>query len=244
VKDEDTSSVRLEAALAERVPGTAIEVVNAGLSTYHTETERDLLFEKGLAYEPDLVILHYVPNDVEVDVYHPGPKVEFFREYTATYQEPGWLARHSQFIGWASQRFGLAVRSRSYIREAVASFDENSEGWQRSRAALDDIARALSERGIGFLVVLHPFLHELDGDYPFQPIHDALRRHCESTGVAFLDLRAAYRDFNGPELWVHPTDQHPNERAHRIAAEAIADHLLARPELFSPLRRALAEPAS
>ena len=42
-----------------------------------------------------------------------------------------------------------------------------------------------------------------------------------------LDLRDSYREFRGPELWVHETDQHPNEIAHQIAADATRDFLLA-----------------
>jgi hypothetical protein len=47
-----------------------------------------------------------------------------------------------------------------------------------------------------------------------------------------LDLRNAYREFNGPELWVHETDQHPNEIAHAIAADAVYAYLKAHPELL------------
>ena len=43
----------------------------------------------------------------------------------------------------------------------------------------------------------------------------------DSAGVPLLDLRPIYQDFSGPELWVHESDQHPNELAHRMAAEAV-----------------------
>lgn len=87
-------------------------------------------------------------------------------------------------------------------------------------------------------MVIFPFLHDLDGDYPFQPIHDVVRTHLESTGVRVLDLRPAFSDYHGPELWVHPTDQHPNEIAHGLAARAIAAYLLAHPEAFPMRERA------
>ena len=88
--------------------------------------------------------------------------------------------------------------------------------------------------GIGLLVVIFPFFHELDGDYAFQPVHDIVRGHCEEEGIPVLDLRDAYSGFNGPELWVHPTDQHPNEIGHRIAADAIVRWLAERPDVLIP----------
>ena len=32
---------------------------------------------------------------------------------------------------------------------------------------------------------------------------------------------AAFNGYDGPELWVHPNNQHPNEKAHAIVADAI-----------------------
>jgi hypothetical protein len=40
-----------------------------------------------------------------------------------------------------------------------------------------------------------------------------------------LDLFDAFRGRDGPSLWVHPTNQHPNEEAHAIAAEALGRFL-------------------
>ena len=84
--------------------------------------------------------------------------------------------------------------------------------------------------------MIFPFFHELDGDYPFQRIHDSVREFAAREGIETLDLLDAYRAYRGPELWVHETDLHPNEQAHEIAADAIFDHLLAHPDLFAPVR--------
>ncbi len=39
-----------------------------------------------------------------------------------------------------------------------------------------------------------------------------------------------------PELWVHETDQHPNEIAHRVAADAVHSFLVTHPELLEGVR--------
>ena len=46
-----------------------------------------------------------------------------------------------------------------------------------------------------------------------------------------MDLRDAFPGFNGPELWVHETDQHPNEKAHELAAAAVFRYVRTHPQL-------------
>ena len=38
-----------------------------------------------------------------------------------------------------------------------------------------------------------------------------------------MDLRVALQGHAAESLWVHPVDHHPNEIAHRLAAEALVD---------------------
>ncbi len=46
---------------------------------------------------------------------------------------------------------------------------------------------------------------------------------CVWNGIPVLDLLDAFEGQPYEELWVHPSDQHPNEDGHYIAAEALAD---------------------
>ena len=233
VKRRDICLTRLGELLANDGPAKQIEVINTGTVAKNTVDERDLLLDVGLRYDPDLVILHFCPNDVEEDVMRWGPKIEFFREYTAIYQIPDAFSKYSHFWGWARQQYRRRVMGRAYIRECLASFHEEGRPWKRCQKALADIQRICTERDVGLLVVILPFFHELDGDYPFQPVHDLVRGLCQSSGIHVLDLRGHYREFRGPELWVHPTDQHPNEIAHGIAARAMAEYLRTHPDVYA-----------
>lgn len=234
VRHEDVVLTRIGELLAGHMPDLDVETINTAMSGTNTVHQRDLLEGRGLDYDPDLVILFFVLNDVEEDPTTNRPKIEFFKNYTSIYQEPDLISRYSHLWGWARQRFKLAYEARRYVKQSVSSFTEDDAGWEHTRRALDDIRRLTSERGIPLLVVIFPFFHDLDGDYPFQVVHDAVRECCQSFGIPVLDLRDSYRDFRGPELWVHPTDQHPNEIAHDIAARAIARHLI---EHSDPLLR-------
>lgn len=230
VKREDICLTKLGPLLRE-AGGMPIETINTGYSGLDTIAERDILREFGLRYNPDLVILFFVPNDVVIH-WHSGPKIEFFREFHTIYESPDWLSGYSNLWSWGRQRILREITARSYISQCVGTFHEDDEDWRLCRAALGDIQKMCADRNISLLVAMFPFFHNLDGDYPFQPVHDAVRDYCEKNTIHFLDLRESYRSYHGPELWAHPTDQHPNETAHGIAAQAIADYLRQHPELF------------
>ena len=233
VKREDICLTKLGSLLGDASSGMAIETINMGMSQFNTLDERGVLKYAGLKYDPDLVIVHFVLNDVVVN-WHKGPKVEFFKDYRAIYESPDTLSRYSQLWSWARQRFLREIRGRHYIQQCISSFSSESDDWRLCRDALKDIQNICADRQIGLLVVIFPFFHELDGNYPFQPIHDVVHTYCVDQGIDVLDLRDDFRQFNGPELWVHPTDQHPNEIAHDITARAVAKYLINQSKLFAP----------
>ena len=223
----------VESSLAAQDPSRAVETINTARPGVNTFWQASTLQGRGLAYDPDLVILFFVLNDVEQDTRGPVAMVEFQTDYRNLYQQPDWFTAHSQLWGWARQRSIATARARRYVTDCVASFHEHSWKWELTTGALDQIQAALDARGIPLLMVVFPFFVELDGDYPFASIHEVVRQHAEERGIPLLDLRDAYRAFHGPELWVHETDQHPNELAHRVAAEAVHGFLVTHPELLS-----------
>lgn len=86
--------------------------------------------------------------------------------------------------------------------------------------AVEYMARE-SER---FLVALFPLFVDL-GRYPFEREHYIIREQLKNRGVEVLDLYERFKSMDEHELIVYPTDRHPNEIAHRIAAEAIEERL-------------------
>jgi hypothetical protein len=91
--------------------------------------------------------------------------------------------------------------------------------------------RSLDARGARLLVAPWPLLLGLERGYPFAEAHQAIERFCLSASIAHHDLLAAFQGRRTAELWVHPVDHHPNELAHRLAADSLAPVVagLARP---------------
>ena len=86
--------------------------------------------------------------------------------------------------------------------------------------------RISQEIGAAYAVVVYPFLYQLDERYPFRELHDNVRDACTDAGIPFHDLLADFEGHAYADLWVHPSDQHPNEEGQRIAAEAVARFVL------------------
>ena len=55
-----------------------------------------------------------------------------------------------------------------------------------------------------------------------------IEQFAEANEISTLSLLPAFAGEDDVDLWISPTDQHPNEKGHAIAAEAIADFLAER----------------
>ncbi len=75
-----------------------------------------------------------------------------------------------------------------------------------------------------FLLVLFPLFVDL-GNYPFAKEHSTIVEGLRRRHIEVLDLLDTFRNQDEEALIVHPTDRHPNEVAHRMAAEAIRERL-------------------
>lgn len=170
VRFEDVCLTKLGEELNDAGLDGSIEVINTGISAMNTGHHLDVLAHRGWHYDPDLVILFFVLNDVEIDLEAPGPKVEFFRNYTSLYLQPDWLCDHSNLWSWGRQRYLRSFRARRYIEECLASYRDDAQKWQACKSALHRIAQFCHRADYKLLVVIFPFFHELDGKYPFQPI--------------------------------------------------------------------------
>ncbi|HVJ83517.1 MAG TPA: SGNH/GDSL hydrolase family protein [Planctomycetia bacterium] len=91
-----------------------------------------------------------------------------------------------------------------------------------SLAQMNEMQRSAGKR---FVIAIFPLFVKLEGSYPLGELHESLNRKLTELKIDHLDLRPAFAGIKTEDLIVHPVDRHPNEVAHRLAAQAIADHL-------------------
>jgi hypothetical protein len=79
-------------------------------------------------------------------------------------------------------------------------------------------------RGVPFVVGIFPlFGNPLDESYPFVEEHEKVAQAAGEAGALVVDLLPWYRGLRWELLVVDgPRDEHPNEIAQRIAAQALA----------------------
>lgn len=220
VRRKDTFLAELERRLNAGGGAPRFEVLNLGVPAYDTEEEAYLLYNRGMRLHPDLVVMCFFLNDAwggqENNAFNPPrDSLPFWRRYSrlADYVATG-IARHNA--------------QATLIRQYHLAYEDRATGWKKVRHALHETKRLTDSAGVPFVLILFPELWKLSKDHPFADIHAKVAAFAESQGIPVLDLLPAFKGHDGPELWVHPANQHPNAEAHRIAGDALYRFLVDR----------------
>lgn len=259
VEAEETFSSVLEGALRAR--GLPVEVLNTGVSGFST-AEAYLYLERELwRYQPDLVLVSFYVNDL-VDNVRTGlfaledgqlvPRAEGYVPAGALgdFLNRNWLfsflAEHSDAFALLKERANLLVKRR-LVERNLRNLEEASPGaaapaatptdegeYERALGAalLDALAEACRARGVPLVVQSIPFEQ---GDPP--RLEDALPPGFDPAqpGVSVLSARDVLAPHLGRELlYWRRSHWHWTPFSHRVAGEALAEHiagqgLLARP---------------
>jgi lysophospholipase L1-like esterase len=222
VREEDTYPARLEKTLGEAMAGRTVQVLNAGVQGYGTREEVALFFDRCAKLRPDVVTLGFFLNDATPF----GETVRQNDERTCELPLSG-LARISKIWEIIERRRRAASLQEEFFDTTRRSFD--SEAWQIARQLLAMMQAESKKNGFRFIVVLLPMMCGLDGDYPFDDLHARIADACRGAGCEVIDLLPVFRGRRPESLWVHPTDQHPNEIAHELIARSLAEALGAHP---------------
>ena len=223
VSDSECYLAHLGTWLREQDSDTGWQVLNMAGPGYNTVVEIELLKSKGLSFNPRLVIIHYVVNDLDL---------------------PSFIAEAGSM--WTLKRFFLKEAfSRKFpfrysgLNRLDVPFDGETGRYRyredrvppryRDLVGLDAFTRAMHE------------LKDLGEQHGFEIIvladlrpPDSVIRVCESEGFHLVTTRQAVRlylhekDFGRYEqsdLVFSPTDTHPSVRGHRLLAGVLIEAL-------------------
>ena len=232
-----TFPYRVEGLLEERGQNT-VETVNAGVGGYSPWQERLYLEDEGLRYEPDLVVVSFVMNDVLEEAFLSDVGFLPHRYQLRRTASSPWdrLARRSGLVRLATLA-GRALAGGDQgtgpgtglpdLRAVVTAGErpDVARAWQTTLAALDRLFGACRERGIPALLVVVPLKLQLEeastGDAPQR----LLREFARERSLPYLDLLPALaRDESAPTYFLD--DTHLTARGHAQVAEALADFML------------------
>ena len=212
----------LEELLRRRRP--SIEVVSLSAPAINLPDIRHVATRYAPAYRPDHVVYAFFLNDAWL------PEVEVRAE--------AGPARHKQRVWMGSgagmgDRFELVRRVRLVLaglrRKDAWPYEKiyqpTSSNWMRCADHLRAIRDTVEGSGARFTVAILPEGRTPGQPYLFDQVHAWLHDWFEAEGIAYLDVLDVPESYAPDELWVHPSDFHPNEMAHHIIAEHIAAEL-------------------
>ena len=201
-------------------PWEAVVLAVPGIAT---PQEAEIVRNEAFAYEPDMLFLGFVLNDAEVKGAGEQKRADDWVERMNALGDEPSLWRKSRLLSLVADRIHATRENRARISNYLAAYRDDSPGYQAVAKGLTEIATLAHERQVPLVIAVFPlFGNPLDQTYPFESIHHKLEVLCRPLGVIHVDLLPYYRGVDWRLLVVEGgADEHPNEVAHRIAAEAL-----------------------
>lgn len=219
---DDVYSKRLERMLNLGDSKLKAEVMNMGRMGAYSEMEVEFL-KRSLEYKPDLVIIQITLNDAEPKNFltesKKHPEKYAFGEFKISKNTTPLL------YYWSSLGFVVSrIHNTQTVPRLVEFYHDMyrpGERWENFKVAFRLMKKISDENQIKIAAMIFPlFQTSLGEDYPFLDIHQQISGYLGEVGIPTLDLLPAYKDMDPQRLVVLVgKDSHPNEIAHRIAAE-------------------------
>ncbi len=219
VHNEETWPARLEEVL-NQIQSRRVQVLNAGVPGYTIADSLAYLRDKGLALEPDMVILGFYTNDI-FDM-EPVMRQYFARDVVLRQAQPIILAEQNPVRQWMENNlalYGVIQRWRGQVTEyriegQVASItptiaglhetyqnltfimpDAYPDAWTAYESSLRETITLLREEGIPFVIVAFPDLAQLPVEGGFgDPPQQMMARITTDTDTPYLDMLPIFRE--------------------------------------------------
>jgi lysophospholipase L1-like esterase len=234
----------LTAERLQRMRGRPIETVNGAVNGYSTWQEVGWLEREGIRYQPDLIVLGFVLNDVagELEAARGGHRPGSKQLLLSVSSRIDWIANHSALVALARQgalamRFGRDVRGGAEREElfGVRILVEDperadvQEAWAATQGDLDRLATLCRRQHIRLCLVVFPYTFQVGvargADDPQRRLLEFGRR----LGMPALDLlpvlraRAKVDGVAAADYFLD--DDHPSLLGSLVVADRLADFI-------------------
>ncbi|MBL4710714.1 MAG: SGNH/GDSL hydrolase family protein [Flavobacteriales bacterium] len=170
-------------------------------------------------YHFNIILLSYCMNDIDYLVINEASRVN--KRIHNFNSNQSYFVKQSYFINNLAFRFFAAFDPdvKNYNNFLLDTY--SGETLRKHFEELNKYVEFAKEENATLMVVTFPFLHTTYEDYQFKSAHQKLDNFWKSKNILHLDLTDTYKEYMGNQLTVNPYDAHPNEFAHRLAADAI-----------------------
>jgi hypothetical protein len=190
-------------------------VIPRGVGGYNTDQELTYFKREGITFQPDLVMLTYVANDIEENKGPHDPTAESslreksFPGMVLTMLRKLWLYRLADHV------YHYALPD---LKGQPSKPSRGEQGWSDSMSALDELVQKCEEHQIPLIVFY--FGYDPDGE---KPLFQDVVRHAK--GGVVRDIGQWFKGQDKFSLINSRVDSHPNAEAHRVMAEHMAGEI-------------------
>lgn len=221
---EQTFPELLEAKLNQLIE-PRVEVINMGLCGWNTVMQLESLVKNGLQFNPDLVIITYVINDVQIKQF-PRPEEAFDQEkmiipiaFLDTYFD-----QHSYLYSFAKFRYNRLLEKlnlkNDYFTTTRSFYRPEARGYRQFVNALTKIYQITQANQAKSVLV------SLNWRPGWETETGMILDEAQQLSMPVLDMYPYFSKYSSTDLQVSPSDWHPNEKAHQIYADVLTNYLL------------------
>jgi len=195
-----------------REGGKPAQVINGGFAAGFTPARFDRwMHDHGSLLQPDLVVVGLCLNDLG-----NGNDVPMLGYLPA--RPEGHASRIVDYVAWSLDQRA----ARRVVKDFAAVVKAHPETWNATQNGLRGLKKVLDAKNIPLVVAVLPMLSQLDLEpYPYAGLCAMARDFCRENGILCVDLQAQFLGKDEMDLWVHPTDQHPNHVGQRLIGDAV-----------------------
>jgi lysophospholipase L1-like esterase len=202
------------------------EFINGAVPGYSSTQALNLLWGRGLALEPDLLIVATLWSDNNFDTFVDADQiatyaawrrsgtqsVEAVLEHSAIYRRLEYQLRQDEpgRVGWMELKRQAPSGKR---RVPIADYAQN----------LAEFCTTMAARDGGVVFVILPNRHDLGGgesNPPWPPYRSVMRSVASACGAPIVDLPAVFRADGRSHLFLD--EMHPSPVGHKLMADTIA----------------------
>lgn len=229
----ETFPARLKAALNQKAELQKLEVLNLGIPRYFPALELLLLERYALKFQPDLILIGFVDNDIG-DTYMGVDSVRVDAGGYLLTREAQLLGRMGRELFMRSHAFRavwntLVTRSLKFskpvqVGEIYVADGFHESDWRQVEADLERMYALARSNGIGCAVVRFPVKEAWleRGSYPGERLELLARR----LDMPFYNAAAPLREsFDVNEIFWN-IDTHLNSSGYAAVADLVADWLI------------------
>ena len=216
---DDSFAKRLERSLNRNDSQPLVEVLKFGVSGNGTAMEANVVKGAINHYKPDLILLQITLNDAEFGP-HETSRILNLNRRTAMLQSG--LYQNWKLYAFVQDRLYRHKLKGDLINYYKFLYNDQAH-WKTFKRALISIKSTSESNKTPVVFFLFPiFDYPLDDRYPLTAEHQKIARFIAALNIPYLDLLPFYQGIEHHRLQAIPgEDSHPNEVAHRIAANTL-----------------------